>query len=94
MALAGAAKEQALELERIYLTKSASGKGIGSYVLNFIFDFARSKNKKFIWLKVMDSSEAVNFYKQHGFEICGTHHLDFTQMKPELRGMFIMKKYL
>lgn len=92
-ALAGGPKE-ALELERIYLTKNASGKGIGSYVLNFIFDIARSKNKKLVWLKVMDSSEAVNFYKQHGFEICGTHHLDFTQMKQGLRGMFIMKKYL
>ena len=93
-ALAGDAKEQALELERIYLTKNASGKSIGSYILNFIFDIARSKNKKIIWLKVMDSSKAVNFYKHHGFEICGTHHLDFKQMKQELRGMFIMKKYL
>jgi GNAT superfamily N-acetyltransferase len=93
-ALDDVAKEQALELERIYLNKNASGKGIGSYILSFIFDIARSKNKKIIWLKVMDSSEAVSFYKQHGFEICGTHHLDLKQMKQELRGMFVMKKYL
>jgi len=93
-ALDGDAKEQALELERIYLTKNASGKGIGSYILNFIFDIARSKDKKLVWLKVMDSSEAVSFYKHHGFEICGTHHLNLKQMKEELRGMFVMKKYL
>lgn len=88
-------KEEALELERIYLDKSSSGKGIGSFLLDYTFELAKSLNKKIVWLKAMDSSEAaIRFYKSHGFEICGTHHLDFPQMKEEYRGMVIMQKML
>ncbi len=40
----------------------------------------------------MDSSTAaIAFYKKFGFEVCGTYHLNFPQMKEELRGMYIMK---
>jgi GNAT superfamily N-acetyltransferase len=85
----------ALELERIYLTKNASGRGIGKYVLDFVFEIARSQNKNIVWLKVMDSStDPIRFYKKNGFEICGAHRLDFPQMKEEFRGMYMMKKYL
>lgn len=87
--------EQALELERIYLRKAASGKGIGEYVMRFVFDLAVSKNKKVVWLKVMDSSAGpISFYKKNGFDICGTFQLDFPVMKEALRGMYIMKKFL
>ncbi len=84
-----------LELERIYLTKSAAGKGIGKFILNYTFEVAVEKNKQLIWLKVMDSStEAIRFYRKMGFEIWGTYHLDFPQMKEEFRGMYVMKKML
>src|SRR5215471_4248906 len=87
--------KNALELERIYLTKAASGKGIGKFVLDVVFQIAKEKNKELVWLKVMDSSsDAIRFYKNNGFEICGTHHLNFPQMKKEFRGMYIMRKYL
>jgi GNAT superfamily N-acetyltransferase len=85
----------ALELERIYLTRSASGKGIGKKVIDYTSEIAQEKNKKLIWLKVMDSSSAtIQFYKKMGFEICGTAHLNFEMMKPEYRGMYVMKKLL
>jgi GNAT superfamily N-acetyltransferase len=85
----------ALELERIYLTKAASGKGIGKFVLDFVFEVAKDQNKKLVWLKVMDSSsEAIRFYENNGFQICGTYHLDFSEMKEEFRGMYIMQKFL
>ena len=85
----------ALELERIYLTKSVTGKGIGKFVFDFVIEIAKQQNKKLIWLKVMDSStNAIAFYKKMRFEICGTIRLDFEMMKPELRGMFVMKKML
>jgi GNAT superfamily N-acetyltransferase len=84
-----------LELERIYLTRSASGKGIGKKTIDYIIKIAKEKNKKLIWLKVMDSStDATEFYKKMGFETCGTAHLNFEMMKPEYRGMFVMKKLL
>jgi len=82
-----------LELERIYLTKAASGKGVGSAAVDFVCNIAAEYNKQAVWLKVMDSSEGpITFYKKHGFEICGTFHLDFEQMKEEVRGMYVMKK--
>lgn len=85
----------ALELERIYLTKKASGKGLGTHLLHFIFDIANEKNKEVVWLKVMDSSTGpIRFYEKMGFRICGTHLLHFPQMKEELRGMYIMQKKL
>lgn len=83
----------ALELERIYLTKSATGKGIGKYVFYFVMDIAKECNKKLIWLKVMDSSaDAIAFYKKMGFEIFDVTRLDFEMMKPEFRGMYLMKR--
>jgi len=85
----------ALELERIYLTKSATGKGIGKKIVDYTAGIAKAKDKKLIWLKVMDSStDAIEFYKKMGFEICGDAHLNFEMMKPEFRGMYVMKKLL
>ena len=83
---------QCLELERIYLVKSATGKGYGRRVVEFCFEYARQFNKQIIWLKAMDSSEAVFFYEKLGFERCVTSQLDFQLMKKEFRGMVIMKK--
>jgi GNAT superfamily N-acetyltransferase len=84
---------EALELERIYLTKKATGKGIGSQLVHTSLQIAKHLHKKCIWLKAMDSSmEAIAFYKSQGFTICGTHTLEFPQMIESYRGMVIMKK--
>ena len=39
----------------------------------------------------MDSSRSVGFYEQNGFVKCGTYTLPFEQMKPEYRGMYVLK---
>lgn len=87
----GYTAQEALELERVYLLKSASGRGIGKALLDFTRQFARERNKQVIWLKAMDSSRSVAFYEQNGFMKCGTHTLDFETMKEEYRGMYVMK---
>ena len=55
-------------------------------------------NKKDIILKAMDSAErALQFYKKNGFEMAGKLALPghvFTLMKPEYRGMFVLKHSL
>lgn len=85
----------ALELERIYLTAAASGNGIGTEALHFVFAIARAQKREVAWLKVMDSSAGpVAFYKKMGFEICGAYQLSFSAMKEALRGMYIMRKDL
>jgi len=87
--------KDALELERIYLNKEATGKGIGSRLVQLTIKIARENNKELVWLKAMDTSEAsIAFYKKMGFTITGTYTLPHQLMKEELRGMVIMQKLL
>src|SRR3954466_2459891 len=83
-----------IELERIYLLKSASGHGFGRRAMEFCFAFGQERNKDLIWLKSMDSSDALHFYKRLGFEECGTFTLDFELMKHEYGGMKVLMKFL
>ncbi len=83
------------EVERIYLHKSTTGKGIGRKLMQFAIEMAQNQQKDYVWLKAMDSShDAIRFYRSLGFEICGTSRLDYELLKPELRGMVTMKKML
>lgn len=86
-------EKNALELERIYLTKDSEGKGIGRKLVELAAEVAKENNKDFVWLKAMDTSAGpIEFYKKMNFEICGTYRLPHTMMKAELRGMVIMKR--
>jgi diamine N-acetyltransferase len=83
------------EIERIYLTKEATGKGVGRKLMEFSIEMARQQHKDYVWLKAMDSSQdAIRFYESLGFEICGTSRLDFEQMKTEFLGMVAMRRNL
>jgi GNAT superfamily N-acetyltransferase len=83
-----------IELERIYLLKSASRHGFGRQAMEFCFAFGQKRNKDLIWLKSMDTSDALHFYNRLGFEECGTFTLDFELMKREYRGMKVLMKFL
>jgi len=82
------------ELERIYLVKTVTGHGVGQVAMNFVETMARKRGKQTLWLKAMDSSPALGFYKRLGFQQHGTHRLHFPQMKEDLRGMVILRKEL
>lgn len=91
--LDGEEEKKCMELERIYLSKDAAGKGIGRKLVELTFAIGKENNRGIIWLKAMDSSEGpIAFYKKMGFEISGTYKLKHTLMKEELRGMVIMKR--
>lgn len=83
------------EVERIYLTSEATGRGVGRKLMEFAIEMAQQQNKNYVWLKAMDSSQnAIRFYESLGFEICGTSRLDFEQMKTEYLGMVAMRRNL
>jgi ribosomal protein S18 acetylase RimI-like enzyme len=85
--------EDAFEVERIYLTAAAQGKGIGRALIELAVRDAREMGRNVVWLKAMDTSDdAVAFYEKVGFEKCGGERLDFEMLKDELRGMFWMKR--
>lgn len=84
-----------LEIERIYLHKEATGKGIGKQLMQLSEEVAKENGKQKIFLKAMDSSkDAIAFYQKMGYSVCGTLKLTFEQMKEEYRGMVILSKTL
>ncbi len=96
--LQGFEKLNALEVERIYVYKEATGKGLGKKLMQYVFTIAQQHKKDIVFLKAMDSSDdAIAFYKTIGFEICGSFQLPmptFEWMKEEYRGMVVLKKDL
>jgi diamine N-acetyltransferase len=86
----------ALETERIYLHKSATGKGIGRQLMELALLRAQQLKKEVVFLKAMDSSTgAITFYQKLGYTICGSLQLpmpEFSLMMEVYRGMVVLKR--
>ena len=97
-AIEGGDKKEGIELERIYIDTKAVNKGLGTFLMNFVLDIAMSYQKKYIFLKAMDTAQlALQFYTKMGYEIVGTFRLSdstFHLMKEAYRGMNILKKQI
>jgi len=95
-AIKGGDKKKGLELERIYIATTAVNKGLGTYLMNFVLDMAKSYQKEYIFLKAMDTAQlALEFYAKMGYYKVGAFRLSdttFHLMKEEYRGMYILKK--
>ena len=83
---------EALELERIYFLKDASGKGLGKETLSMIIRFAKDRGKKVIWLKAMKVGKAHGFYQKQGFILNGETILNYPFIKEEHREMVTLIK--
>ena len=84
--------EDALELERIYVSKEVQDSGLGSYLMEQTVAMTKQKGKQYIWLGVWEKNKkAISFYQKHGFYKIGTHEFvigDDVQMD------FIMRRDL
>ncbi|AXT50789.1 GNAT family N-acetyltransferase [Aquimarina sp. BL5] len=85
--LVGFKPTEALQLEKIYLLAEATGLGIGTHAMNFTKNFAKKLNKKVIWLDVMTTSPAIQFYKKLGFKTISYYNLDYPRLKDGYREM-------
>lgn len=66
--------DNAVEVERIYVLASQQGKKIGSQLLDFAIDKARTENKHYIWLGVWEHNQAAQrFYERNGYKAFGSH---------------------
>lgn len=93
--LSGQEEKDGLEIERIYLRKAATGKGVGRLLMEWSETVARQYHKDILFLKAMDSSQdAIGFYQHMGYTVCGRLVLPFSQMKEAYRGMVILQKTL
>ncbi|KAA1243157.1 N-acetyltransferase [Aquimarina sp. RZ0] len=78
---------ESIQLEKIYLLKSATGSGIGKEAINFTKKRATLLSKKIIWLDVMTTSPALHFYQKTGFTTVTYYHLDYPGLKDGYREM-------
>lgn len=76
--------EDCLELNKIYILKAHTGRGIGSSTLQFVYDIAQAKHKRLLWLQVMEESKAKIFYENLGFQHCHEVALNYPFMKAGL----------
>ena len=94
----GLSLDTSLYLEKIYFLKEFIGLGLGQKTIAWVLEQARNSGIKMVWLMAMDSShKAIASYEKAGFHPIGTTRLDdeeFQLMKPEFRGMVILKKDL
>lgn len=67
--------EQAMEIERIYVSQTFKGRGLGKALIQKAIDEAQSAKLSWLWLGVWDkNAHAIEFYQRQGFEIFGQHH--------------------
>lgn len=67
-------RENALEVERIYLRSSFQHRGLGNVLLDFAEKTAREECKDYMWLGVYEKNvPAQHFYKRHGFSKVSQH---------------------
>jgi len=81
-----------LEIERIYVRKEHQGTKTGAALMQQCIDYASSHEHDVIWLGVWEQNfKAVNFYKQWGFEFCGSHPF---RLGDDIQTDVLMKKKL
>jgi GNAT superfamily N-acetyltransferase len=64
----------AIEIARIYATRSSIGKGVGKALMLRCIEMAKTLHKEIIWLGVWEKNQqAIEFYMKWGFKQFGTH---------------------
>lgn len=81
---------EAILLEKIYLLADYSGQGIGKECLTYAVDYAKTLNKKILWLDTMKKGRALSFYLDFGFRIVRETSLSFPSAVEEQKGMYIL----
>ncbi len=63
-----------LEIERIYVLNQFKEIGIGKKLMEKAIAIAQQNHLKYIWLGVWEkNTEAIAFYRKHGFKAIGNH---------------------
>lgn len=82
----------ALEVERIYVSRQHHKKNIGKKLLDFATNKAMEKGFEYIWLGVWEHNHnAIGFYQHHGFKTIGSHEF---MLGDDRQTDFLMKKML
>ncbi|MBW8522794.1 GNAT family N-acetyltransferase [Chryseobacterium chendengshani] len=75
-------KENALEIERIYVSKDFHGKKVGQILYDKALTIAKEKNADYVWLGVWEkNTRAIQFYSKNGFAEFDQHIFMFGDEK-------------
>ena len=81
-------KNDAVELEKIYVLPKFSGKGIGETALSELITSLKKQGIRTLFLYVIDTNtNAIAFYKKQGFTWHSNTRFDIPYFKEELKGM-------
>lgn len=81
-----------IEIERIYVERSAIGRGLGAALMRRCLVEATARGRKTVWLGVWEHNDrAIAFYERWGFEIVGSH---VFQLGSDAQNDLIMVKTL
>lgn len=86
------AATRSMYLEKLYILKAFTGKGLGSEVLRYIETMARTEGIKILSLQVMDCSPAKSFYLKNNFKLVKESRLDYPFIKQEYNLILSMEK--
>ncbi len=65
---------EALEIERIYVSKEYHGKKIGQLLYDWAIALAQKQDLRYVWLGVWEhNAKAISFYKKNGFTPFSSH---------------------
>lgn len=81
-------------LEKIYLLKDHTGRGIGPAVLSALHAESRKRGMCYICLATMQKGRALSFYLKMGYEILREEVLPFENAIQEERGMYLLGRSL
>ncbi len=87
------AKETIL-LNKLYLIRSASNKGIGGAGIRFVEAFASRHDKKVVWLYAMQKGSPKRFYQKYDYEIITASEITLPKVLEQEKHMWLMAKYL
>lgn len=66
--------DDALEIERIYVSKDFHGKKVGQALYDKAIAIAKEKNADYVWLGVWENNRrAISFYRKNGFKEFDQH---------------------
>lgn len=74
--------ENALEIERIYVSQNHQGKKIGQALFTEAIEIAKESRVAFVWLGVWENNtNAIGFYERMNFEVFDTHAFMFGEVE-------------
>ncbi len=82
----------AVEIERIYVSRMHQGQKAGAALMETCLAYATKEGYKAMWLGVWEHNpQAIQFYEQWGFSVTGKQHFTLGQ---DLQSDFVMVKRL